>query len=171
MPPVRYVAVGRVGRPHGVRGEVRVEVGSGLPLGLGGYSRVYLGKAGDPRPAEVESARLHGRFLLVKFAGVDDVDAARALVHFVLSVERAEMPPLGEGEYYHADLLGCRVVDEGGAELGRAVDVFSSGAHDLLVVAGSDRREWMLPVLQSTVLGMDLEAGEIRVRVPDGLLE
>lgn len=147
-----------------------MDVGSGLPEGLRGYSRVYLGRGGgEPRPVGVESARPHGRFLLVRFAGVGDADGARALVHSVVYVERGEMPPLEEGEYYHADVLGCRVVDEGGAELGRAVDVFSSGEHDLLVVAGLQGREWMLPVLASTVLEMDLEAGLIRVRVPEGL--
>lgn len=171
MPRARYVAVGRVGRPHGVRGEVRVDVGSAMPRGLRGYSRVYLGRGADPEPAAVESARFHGRFLLVKFRGVDDPQAARALGHAVLYVERGEMPPLGEGEYYHADLLGCRLVDEDGADLGRVVDVFASGAHDLLVVGAPGGREWMLPVLESTVLAMDLEAGQIRVRVPEGLNE
>ncbi|MEW6489377.1 MAG: ribosome maturation factor RimM [Thermodesulfobacteriota bacterium] len=171
MARARYVAVGRVGRPHGVRGEVRIEVGSGMPRGLRGYSRVYLGREGEPEPAAVESVRSHGRFLLVKFRGVGDPEAARALGHAVLYVERGEMPPLEEGEYYHADLLGCRLVDEGGADLGRVLDVFASGAHDLLVVGAPGGREWMLPVLESTVLAMDLEAGEIRVRVPEGLTQ
>jgi len=165
------VAVGRVGRPHGLGGEVRVEVGEGLPRGLRGYSRVYLDRGSELHRISVESARPHGRFLLVKFAGVDTPEAARALAHAVLCVERAEMPPLAEGEYYHADLLGCRVVDEGGAELGRVRDVFPSGAHDVLVVGAAGGREWMLPVLASTVLEMDLGEGEIRVRVPEGLGE
>lgn len=169
MPRDRYVAVGRVGRPHGVRGEVRVEVGSGMPRGLQGYSRVYVGRPGEPKLAEVESVRSHGRFLLVKFRGIGDPEAARALAHAVLYVERDEMPPLEEGEYYHADLLECRVVDEGGAGLGRVLDVFPSGAHDVLVVGTAEGQEWMLPVLESTVLEMDLEEGVIRVRVPEGL--
>lgn len=171
MPRARYVAVGRVGRPHGVKGEVRIEVGSAMPRGLRGYSRVYLGREGDPELAAVESVRSHGRFLLVKFRGVGDPEAARALGHAVLYVERGEMPPLEEGEYYHADLLECRVVDEAGADLGRVLDVFPSGAHDLLVVGAPGKREWMLPVLESTVLAMDLEEREIRVRVPEGLAE
>jgi 16S rRNA processing protein RimM len=154
-----------------VKGEVRIEVGSGMPRGLRGYSRVYLGRGEAPALAPLESVRFHGRFLLVKFRGVDDPEAARALGHAVLYVERGEMPPLEEGEYYHADLLGCRVVDEGGADLGRVLDVFASGAHDLLVVEAPGGREWMLPVLESTVLAMDLEGGEIRVRVPEGLTE
>lgn len=169
MARAERVAVGRVGRPHGLGGEVRVEVGDGLPRGLRGYSRVYLGRGDDLQQVAVASARPHGRFLLMKFAGVDTPEAARALAHAVLYVERAEMPPLAEGEYYHVDLLGCRVLDEGGTELGRVRDVFPSGAHDVLVVGAEGGREWMLPVLASTVLEMDLPGRELRVRVPEGM--
>jgi 16S rRNA processing protein RimM len=117
---------------------------------------------------EVESSRPHGRFLLVKFRGYDDPQAARGLAHAVLYVDRDEMPPLGEGEYYHADLLGCVVVDAAGTELGRVTDVFPAGGHDVLVVE-TGGREWMLPVVGSVVLAMELDAGLVRVNLPEGL--
>jgi len=147
---------------------VRVEVGAGAARGLAGYSRFYLDRGGERRPVEIESARPHGRVLLVKFLGCDDPEAARALTHAVLYVDRAEMPALEEGEYYHADLLECAVVDGKGTKLGRVCDVFPAGGHDVLVVE-SGGREWMLPVVASVVLEMDLEAGWIRVEVPEGL--
>lgn len=146
----------------------------GLPRGLGGYTRLYLGgkatgdEPGDLRPVEVESQRPHGRFLLVKFRGVDDPEAAKSLLDASLFVDREEMPPLEDGEYYHADVLGSRVVDVEGRDLGRVVDVFATGAHDVWVI-DSGGREWMLPVLESSVLAMDLEGGEVRVEVPVGL--
>jgi len=168
MPPVRLVALGRVGRPHGVRGEVRVEIGGGTVHDLDGYSRVYLERAGERRPVEVEWSRPHGRFLLTKFRGCDDPEAARGLVHAVLYVDRAEMPALEDDEYYHADLLGCTVVDASDAELGRVKDVFPGGGHDVLVVE-TDGREWMIPVVASVVVELDLEGGRIRVALPEGL--
>jgi 16S rRNA processing protein RimM len=168
------VAVGKVGRLHGVRGEVRVDPMGGLPRGLSGYTRLYLGwtVGGEPprdlRPLDVERHRTLGRFLVVKFSGVDDPEKAKTLVHQTLYVEREELPPLGEDEYYHADLIGCRVVDAGGEQLGQVVDVFATGAHDVLVVESAGC-EWMLPVIGSCVLAMDLKGGEIQVQVPEGL--
>jgi len=145
-----------------------VEVGGGPIQGLAGYSRFCLERDGKRWPVEIESARPHGRVLLVKFRGCEDPEAARALVRAVLYVDRAEMPPLGEDEYYHADLLDCAVVDKEGRELGRVTDVFPAGGHDVLVVE-SGGREWMLPVVSAVVLEMDLERGRIRVEIPEGL--
>ena len=171
MPRIRYVPVGKVGRPHGVRGEVRVDPRGGLPRGLEGYTRFYLERDGRLEPVEVERSRPHGRFVLVKFAGYDTPEAVRALTHAVLYVERSELPPLGEDEYYHVDLLGCTVRDEVGRDLGTVEDVFFTGAHDVLVIRGGGRREWMLPVVSQWVIRMDLDEGTIVVRVPEGLLD
>lgn len=168
------VAVGRIGRPHGLGGEVRLEVGEGLPRGLRGYTRFYLGPAArggntstDPLPVVLEGCRPGGRFLLLKFAGVSTPEAAATLVHSTLYVERSEMPALAPGEYYHADLLGCRVVDGESADLGVVDDVYSNGAHDVMVVRAGGR-EWMVPVVERYVEEMDLEAGVVRVRLPEG---
>lgn len=174
MPRTRLVAVGRIGRPHGLGGEVRLESGTGLPRGLSGYTRFYVGpperpgvQAGEPTPIVVEHSRPHGRFMLLKFEGISNPESAAQFVHSRLYVERADMPPLEPGEYYHADLLGCRVTGAEGEELGLVDDVFSSGAHDVLVIRDG-RREWMLPVIDEYIADMDSEAGEIRVRLPEG---
>lgn len=164
------MAAGRIGRPHGVRGEVRVDPMGGLPRGLDGYTRFYLGRRDDVRPVEVEAHRRHGRYLRVKFAGVDTPEAARLLSGQTLFLEREEMPPLAEDEYYHADLLDCRVVGEGGEDLGRVVDVMTTGETDVLVVARAGR-EWMLPVVSAFVASLDPERGEIATRDTEGLRE
>ncbi|GAB4262750.1 ribosome maturation factor RimM [Deferrisoma sp.] len=169
MGRARYVAVGRVGRPHGVRGEVRVDPQGSLPRGLEGYTRFYLDRGRGPEPVQVEHHRIHGRFVLVKFQGYDTPEAVRELTHAVLCVDRSELPPLGPDEYYHADLLDCEVVGEGGEALGRVVDVFDSGAHDVLVIRTEGGAERMLPVVSQWVLAIDLDAGRITVRVPEGL--
>lgn len=174
MPGGRLVAIGRIGRSHGISGEVRLDVGEGLSRGLSGYTRFYLGPreiggaaGGEPTPITLERVRSGGRFLLLKFPGVDTPEAAARLVHSRLYVERAEMPPLGPDEYYHADLLGCRVVGADGEELGCVDDVYFSGAHDLLVVR-SGRGETMIPVVGEYVEELNLETRLIRVRLPEG---
>lgn len=170
MPRLRYVAVGRLGKPHGVRGEVRVDPRGGLPRGLEGYRRFLLGRGEDLRPAEVETYRPHGRLLLVKFAGIDSPEAAQALSQQVLYVPREDLPPLEPGEYYYADLIGCRVRGEAGEELGRVADVFPSGASDVLVVEW-EGGEWMLPVVSEFVLEVNPDEGEVTTRRTEGLRE
>jgi 16S rRNA processing protein RimM len=105
---------------------------------------------------------------LVRFAECDGPETAKPLTGSTLYVDRAEMPDLEDGEYYHADLPGCRVVDESGQCLGRVEDVFASGAHDILVVA-SGGREWMLPVVPEYVISMEVGRDTIVARVPEGL--
>jgi 16S rRNA processing protein RimM len=156
-----------------LRGDVRVSLGGEVERGLEGYTRFFLGRPGppgteEPKPIVVESCRVHGRFVVVKFAGFETPEDARALLHGVLYVDREEMPELGADEYYHADLIGCRVLDEEGAELGRVVDVFATGAHDVLVVE-SDGREWMVPLVSEHVAEVDTGAAEVRVRHVGGL--
>ncbi|MHB8764518.1 MAG: ribosome maturation factor RimM [Deferrisomatales bacterium] len=166
MDRVRYVAAGRVGRPHGLRGEVRVDTAGALPRGLEGYTRFYLGRGDERQAVDVEWSRPAGRHLAVKFAGVDTPEAARALTHATLYVERSELPPLGDGEYYHVDLLGCRVVDAEGRDLGRVADVVTTGAHDVLVVESAGR-EWLVPLVSEHVPAMDLDAGVVVVAAPE----
>jgi len=162
------VAAGRFGRPHGVRGEIRLDPKGGLPRGLDGYNRFYVdGKAGV-EPVRVEAWRHHDELLLVTLSGVASREEAAELVNRTLYVERDELPPLEEGEYYHADVLGLDVVDEEGASLGRVADIRPWGDYDMLVVR-SGSKEWMLPVIGEFVLSMDFDAGVVRVRIPEGL--
>ncbi len=170
MDRVPRVAAARVGRPHGLGGELRLDPLGGLPAGLGGYRTLLLEQRGVYTPMALEGERRNGRFLLVKFAGIDTPEQARAWTHATLWVERDEMPPLADDEYYHVDLLGCRVEDEAGTVLGEVVDVVASGPHDLLVVREAGR-EWMLPVLARWVPSIDVEQRRVVVRLPEGLRE
>ena len=96
MPRVRYVALGRIGRPHGVRGEVRVDPGAGPAVDYGRYQRFFLARSGEPRPVQVEGVRPHGRLAL--FKTVEDVFPTGA--HDVLVVASKSgswmLPVVGE---------------------------------------------------------------------------
>ncbi|MDF1553052.1 MAG: ribosome maturation factor RimM [Deferrisomatales bacterium] len=164
------VAVARVGRPHGLGGELRLDPMGGLPSGLGGYRTLLLEQRDVFTPVVLEGERRNGRFLLVKFAGIDTPEQARAWTHATLWVPRDEMPSLAADEYYHVDLLGCRVEDEAGTLLGEVVDVVAGGAHDLLVVREAGR-EWMLPLLARWVPTVEVERRLVVVRLPEGLRE
>ena len=104
---------------------------------------------------------------LIRIVGVDDADAAQALVGAQLTIARDDAP-LGAGEYFDEDLVGCRLLDEGGIERGVVVDVLHYPNQDLLVI-GAARA--MLPLIAAFIASIDVARKEIRVTVPDGLLD
>ncbi len=162
------MAIGRIGRPHGVRGELRLDPMGGLPAGLGGYKSLYIADSGDPEPLELEAWRPNGDLLLITVKGYKGRDEAAALTGKTIYAPRADLPPLEADEYYHCDVIGSVVVDSEGKELGKVVDIKNWGDYDMLVIA-SGRKSWMLPVLDPFVGTMDIEGARITVNVPEGL--
>jgi 16S rRNA processing protein RimM len=173
------VAVGRVVRPHGVRGEVVVAVLSDVPGRLAAGRTVLIVPDGapetPPRAAVIASSRPQKSGLLVRFEGIDDRDRAEELRGASLEVERSQVPEAPEGTYYWYQLLGCRCRDigdigEGGRDLGEVVDLIEDGGGLLLVVSDGERR-LPVPFVASFLRGVDVERGTIDLELPPGLIE
>jgi 16S rRNA processing protein RimM len=170
--PARLV-VGRVLRPHGVRGELSVEVLSDAPERFS--PGVELG-AGDPessgplRPVTVAAARLHQGRLLLSLVGVDDRDAADRLRGTLLSIPVGSARPLARDEFWAHQLVGLVVVDHDGRERGRVADVLPGAAHDLLAVELPGGASALVPAVAALVT-VDLEAGRVLVDAVPGLLD
>jgi len=132
---------------------------------------VYLrGAGGDLAEYVVERVRLAGSGWIMQFQGVGTIEQAERLVDHDLLIPRSAAPTLPEGTYYHADLIGLKVVTEEGRELGRIVEILETGANDVYVVHG-EGSEWLLPAIREVVRRVDL-AGEIMlVRLLKGMIE
>ena len=165
------VAVGRVLRPHGVRGEVVVELLSDVPDRFKAGSRVFgvLGEGTPARALVVAGSRPHKNGAVVRFEGFADPDQAATLRGLDLEVPRAEVPKAPRGTYYQYELLGCRCRD-GEDELGRVVEVVEDGGGLMLIVAGEGRRV-PVPFVKEFLRRVDVAAGEIDLALPPGLLE
>lgn len=172
------VAVGRVLRAHGLRGEVVVEVASDNPERFADGAELLLmapGQAGEALPEAarrrlvVASSRPHRGALLVAFEGVEDRDAADAL-RGELAVPAGEVPAPPPGTWYHFQLLGCRVVDAAAGEIGEVVDLIEDGGGLLLVVEGGGRRV-PVPFVERFLVAVDPAARRIEVALPEGLIE
>jgi 16S rRNA processing protein RimM len=167
--PHKLVFIGKVTRPHGVRGEVKVQVGEGSGEAWFEARVVWLGRAPESaRPFPVRRSRPGGRQAILALEGVDSVEAAEGLRDQKLFVAREDLSALEDGEFYVEDLLGLRVEDASGRLLGRLTAVFDNGAHEVYAV-GSGQAEILLPVVDGVVLRVEPEAGRIVVAPPAGL--
>jgi 16S rRNA processing protein RimM len=165
------VTVGRVVRPHGVRGEVVVVVLTDVPERFAPGTTLLMAReeGGPAEPVVVEARHQHKSGVVVRFAGAGDRDQAEELRGRWLEIERSQVPPAPPGTYYHYELLGCRCFD-GGRELGVVVDLAEDGGGLLLIVADGERRV-PVPFVASFLREIDVAAGRIDLELPPGLIE
>lgn len=154
------IAVGRIAKAHGVRGEVAVEVHTEVPGRFDPGAEVLLE---DGSRLTVRSSRPHAGRVLVTFEDVPDRTAAEALRGRWLFVAPDALPPLPEGSYWPHELEGCEVVTEDGRPLGRLADVLAAPGNDVWLVEGGEAPV-LVPAVRETVLSVDLEGRRIVVR-------
>ena len=170
MAAAALIRIGRLGRAHGVRGEIALDQASLTPLELHGIrSFVWRGARGETRALQLETARPADRRMLVKFAGIEDRDQASLLTLGELLAERDRLPDPGPGMAYTFQLIGLDVVSAEGRRLGVLHDIVHTGAHPIYVVHGE--RELLVPATPDVVRNVDVEAGTIIVVLPAGLEE
>jgi len=164
---VVWIELGRLGAPYGVKGWIHVESHTDPPQRLLEYREWVLRlRSGERLTRRVTAARAHGVGLVAQLAGVGGRDAAAALTGALIEVERAALPPLGEREYYRADLIGFRVRNLEGAELGEVSHFVDAPAGAVLVARAADGHEHWVLAAPPHLRRVDLVAGEIVVDWP-----
>ncbi len=183
MADAPYVWLAKLIRPQGRRGELLAEILTDFPERFAERRRVFLLPADSPdhpdvsalRSLEVESHWLHKNRLVLKFSGIDSINDAEALRGMVVAVPATERAPLAEDAVYIGDLIGCRVIDETPAvpvDLGEVVDVQREPVTaDLLVVRTPAGQELLVPFARAYLVGVDVTAKRVRMRLPGGLAE
>ncbi|MBI4704751.1 MAG: 16S rRNA processing protein RimM [Deltaproteobacteria bacterium] len=165
-----YVPVAAVGRPHGLRGELRVMLYNPDSDVL--FARRVLRlvpRQGEPRLVELRAARRGSRGAwLVRLPGVDSIETAQELQGAVIEVARAELGPLGEDEYYFCDLEGCRAI-LAGAELGVVARLIAYPSCDVLVIERPEGPAIEVPLHRDFIARVDVSARTIELRTIEGL--
>jgi 16S rRNA processing protein RimM len=137
----KRVALAAVAGAHGVKGELRLKLFSDSVESLARYSRFIVGD----RDVKLCDIREGGKTAIARFEGISDRSAAEALRGHLVEIDRSELPPLEEGEYYHADLVGLPCFDEAGHPVGTVAAVENFGAGDLLEIEKADGRKALIP--------------------------
>ena len=166
------LVVGRIGRAHGIKGEVTVEVRTDEPELRLGPGAVLATDPASVGPLTIETGRVHSGRLLLRFAGVSDRTAAEALRNTLLiaEIDPDELPE-EEDEYYDHQLMDLDVVTVDGQEVGRITEISHLASQDLFIVERPDGTEVMIPFVGEIVTEIDLEEQRATIDPPPGLID
>lgn len=163
-----YLAIGFLRRPHGVTGEVVMDLHTDFPDRFKPGRKVYIG--GKYEAFTVASVRPHGAAMLVRFRGYDLPETAGRFRNQWVYVRSSEVPALPEGQYYKHELIGLTVLTDTGEELGALNEVLETGANDVYVILKADGKEILLPAIPDVVLEIKMEERAMKVHLIEGLI-
>jgi len=170
---VKVIEYGKVAKPHGLNGEVKLVPFSGDSENIEKIGRVFLkSEGGDGNRLEelhIVARRRHGNAAIVKFEGVRTKEQAERLRGCSLFVYEDELPETGEDEYYWFQLIGLRVCDEDGRFLGEVKNVLGGASQSLLVVA-DEGKEFYVPMVDAFIVEINLKESKVVVSPIEGLI-
>ncbi len=158
----QLLETGEIVSSHGIHGEVKILPWADTPEFLLEFDLFYL----NGKPYEVLSSRVHKTCVLAKLKGIDTPEQAAALRGKKVSIDRADVR-LPEGTVFIADLIGCRVMDENGTEIGKIRDVLTMPSSDVYVVEGE--HQYMIPAVREFVKEIDVTQRFVRVHLIEGM--
>jgi 16S rRNA processing protein RimM len=164
--------IGEIVKPHGIRGEVKAYSYSEKPENFKHYKRIVLQEtaASGTRVYNIVKSREQGKLAILKLEGVASREAAETLQGSRIWLKKTQFPKLDSDEYYWHQLKGLLVITESGQKLGKVTKLFSTAAHDIMVVTDADN-EYMIPVEGPIIRNIDEQGGKIIISPPAGLLE
>lgn len=166
-----FFQVGVITSTHGLKGEVKVFPTTDDPRRFKRLKEVILDTGKERLQLEIEGVKFFKQFVILKFRGIDNINDVEKYRRASLLVARKDAVRLQKDEYFIADLMGLRVRDEDGDEIGVLKNVIETGANDVYVIEMTDGRELLLPAIKQCVLEVDVEAGFIRIHIMEGLLD
>jgi 16S rRNA processing protein RimM len=165
------IRIGKIVRPRGIRGEVKVLPLTDIPGRFEQLDEVYVEMAvDDVQTLVIEEVRSYKGCVYLRFQGLDSIEAVEVFRGKYLQVTRMQTPELPEDEFYHFEIIGAAVYTEDNRYLGTVSDILETSAHDVFIVQGADR-EYLIPSHPDLVTHIDRKAARITVHPLEGLLE
>lgn len=165
-----FFQVGIITSTHGVKGEVKVFPTTDDARRFKRLKEVIVRTNKEEVTLEVEGVKFFKQFVILKFSGIDDINEVEKYRKATLWVPRKNAVRLSRNEYFVADLMGLRVLNEEEEEIGTIRDVMETGANDVYVIDLKDGRELLLPAIKQCVLDVNVEEGFIKVHILEGLV-
>lgn len=165
----KFLQVGVITSTHGVHGEVKVFPTTDDVKRFRDLKEVLLDRNGEKISLKIGGVKFFKQFAILKFEGYDSLDEIEKYKGSALFVSRENAVPLDQDEYFIADLIGMKVTDESGNDIGSVKDVMRTGSNDVYVIGRKDGRELLLPAIRDCVLDIDVDNGLMKVHILEGL--
>jgi len=162
-----YLVIGYLRRPHGIRGEIIMDLHTDFPERIKAGRKVLVGEKHEP--LTLDTVRPHDTGLLVSIRGVTTPEEVGRYRNQWVYVKASDVPPLPEGKHYQYELIDLDVVDEDGNPLGKLVEILETGANDVYVVRDDAGKEILLPAIPSVILNLDMSQRTLKVHLLEGL--
>ena len=162
--------VGVITTTHGIRGEVKVYPTTDDVHRFEELESVLLDTGKEYRELKIKSVKYFKQYAILKFKGIDNIKKKKKYKGKSLFVTRENAQPLGEDEYYIADLIGMEVYLEDGSHFGTLKDVMETGANDVYIIKTEEGKEVLIPAIYECILDVDVEAGKMEIHLLDGLV-
>lgn len=155
----KLIIIGKIGAPHGVRGDVRIIPLTDFPNRFDCLKKVFLS---EDVSFEIERVKYNNQFVIVKFKGINNREDIEPLKGKLIKVLRTDVPPLADGEYYSFDIIGLEVYTQADEYLGKITEILKTGSNDVYVVQ-NEKEQHLIPALKKVVTSIDITAGKMQV--------
>ena len=156
-----YLSAGTITTTHGLKGEVKVFPSVDDPGRFSLFKEVFLKGKGRTVPAEIENVKFFKKMVILKFKGIDDINDVIPFRNMEVMAKRSDIADLKENQYFDVDLIGLRVFNKDGEELGILDSILHSPANDVFVIKNEQGREILIPSVKQFVLSVDIEKKEM----------
>lgn len=163
--------IGKVLKPKGLKGEVKVEIITSFPDHFETLHTVYRNENDQWIPLRIREARREGAFVFIRFDRVESIEQAEELRNEYLYIPEEELTPLAEDEYYIHDLIGMLVVDEQRNRIGELVQVDAYAGNDVYVIKAPDGKEFLIPAIKDVVKKVDVANKTMIIHRMEGLID
>ncbi|HET7629309.1 MAG TPA: ribosome maturation factor RimM [Bacillales bacterium] len=170
----KWLNVGKITKPHGLRGEVKVYATTDFPderFAPGNTLYLDEGKDKPKKPLVVETRRTHKQFELIRFEGYGTINDVEALNGAILKIPIEDLDLLDEGEFYYHEIIGCRVVTDDGKTIGTIKEILETGANDVWVVKRQFGKDALIPYIEDVVKKVDVENKQVTIHLLEGLID
>jgi len=164
-----YFEIGQIVNTFGIKGQVKVMPFTDDIHRFDELKSVIIEKNKKTEMKEIEEVKYHKNMVLIKFKGIEDMNAAEALRNSYLKIKREDAKKLPKDTYFIADLIGCSVYTEDGEYLGKVDDIYSTKANDIYVVKDEQGKQILLPGRKEVLKKIDIENETITVHLIEGL--
>lgn len=155
----KKIIIGKIGAAHGVRGDMKVYPLTDFPDRFNTIKKAYV----DDKEIDIISTRYQNNFVVMKIAGVNSREEVARFTNKLLKINRSDVPPLEDGEYYSFDIIGLDVINQDGITLGQITEILKTGSNDVYITKAENGRQILIPALKKVVTEINLDEGFMKV--------